>query len=353
MNTQEQILSKPHYFYPIRLLIECFNAGSLPNVRAIHIEPKYGRVAHIRYKDGSVRMLCGSGLGVNGHGSASVAKDKGYTKYFLDRLGYSTPPGKVFLMPKWVKTIEKNLSVYGVRQHSTIWDIPAYISHTIHYPCFIKPNNGAKGIGVHKCFHDADVQSVIEEYEKEGIDILLVEECIDLPCYRVDVVGERIFCCYLRSPLSVVGDGKNTIGELLVQKRDRFIQEGRPTVLQPDDPRICEKLQRMKRDFDSVLSIDEKLALHDFSNFPSGGDAEDFTERIDPYWKKLCVTLTKDMGLLLCGIDILCDDMESPQAEYRILEINSAPGLENYAALGEKQEMRVRKLYKSLFNENN
>ena len=352
MTKPERIISRPHYFYPIRMLIEFFNAGSLPNIDSIIVEPEYGRVAHIRYKDGSVRMLCGSGIGLNRHGPSSVAKDKGYTKYFLNRLGYSTPAGRVFLMPKWVKTIERNLSPYGVHVSSTILDIYAYINATICYPCVIKPNNGARGIGVHKCFHEADVQAALEEYEREGIDILLVEEWVELPIYRVDVIGYRVFCCYLRKPLSVIGDGKHSIGELLARKRDKFIQEGRPTVMLPDDPRIVEKLKRLKLGFDTVLGPDEELALQDFSNLPSGGKAEDVTARIHPHWQELCVTLAKDMGLSLCGIDIPCEDMGDPNADYRILEVNSAPGLENYAALGEQQERRVRELYTKLFNEN-
>ena len=353
MNTEKRITSKPHYFYSIRMLIEFYNAGELPNVSSIKVEPEYGRVAHIRYRDGSVRIFCGSGLGVNPHGAATLAKDKGYSKYFLNRLGYATPVGKVFLMPKWVKTIDNNLSIYGARDYPTIHEISAYISDTLHYPCFLKPNDGAKGRGVHKCFQEKDVHSALEEYEQDGLDVLLVEECIDLPMYRVDVCDDRIVCGYLRKPLSVTGDGKKTIQELLLQKREHFKQAGRPAVIQPDDPRIAKRLKRLELDFDSVPAAHEELALHDFSNLPSGGNVEDCTENIHPHWESFCIKLAKDMGLRLCGIDILCEDLKNPDAEYRILEINSAPALENYAALGEKQNRRVQELYRKLFNERN
>jgi len=59
------------------------------------------------------------------------------------------------------------------------------------------------------------------------------------------------------------------------------------------------------------------------------------------------------MGLSLCGVDLACADIESAHEEYSILEINDVPGLANYAAEGEKQYARVRRLYKKIFEKEN
>jgi D-alanine-D-alanine ligase-like ATP-grasp enzyme len=261
--------------------------------------------------------------------------------------------GKVFLMPERIKKIDRNLSRYGFSDYSTSEKIYSYIQSTIGYPCFIKPNRGTKGIGVYKCFNNLDVQLALREYEKQCSDIVIVEQFVDLPDYRVNVLGDKVICCYLRKPLAVTGDGKSTIGELIQQKQDTFIKKAKPPLIDINDLRISQNLKREDYSFHAVLSSGQKLNLHDFSNLPSGGEAVDYTEVIHPYWKDLCVRVTKELGLLISGIDLFCAHIEKPNTRYSILEINSTPGLENYAALGKKQEETVRHLYMKLFNQSN
>jgi D-alanine-D-alanine ligase-like ATP-grasp enzyme len=52
------------------------------------------------------------------------------------------------------------------------------------------------------------------------------------------------------------------------------------------------------------------------------------------------------MGLQFCGVDIMCPDAEQVLSEtHWIIEVNGAPRLDNYAAIGVKQNDRVEKLY--------
>ena len=54
----------------------------------------------------------------------------------------------------------------------------------------------------------------------------------------------------------------------------------------------------------------------------------------------------KDMGLRICGVDIIIGgDISEAHDDYVVIEINSAPGLDNYAAIGEKQRAIVDELY--------
>jgi D-alanine-D-alanine ligase-like ATP-grasp enzyme len=101
----------------------------------------------------------------------------------------------------------------------------------------------------------------------------------------------------------------------------------------------------------SVLAPGRNFQLLDVSNLSKGGESEEFTDKIHKKWKELSVAITKDMGLKLCGVDLACSDLESPDSDYSILEINSTPGLDNYAASGGEQFKRVRDLYKKIFNE--
>ncbi|KKW44085.1 MAG: cyanophycin synthetase [Parcubacteria group bacterium GW2011_GWA2_56_21] len=90
----------------------------------------------------------------------------------------------------------------------------------------------------------------------------------------------------------------------------------------------------------------EQVFLLDNANLSSGGDAVDVTDDIHPAFKKLAVKLTKDMGLRLCGVDLMvagaiCD----APGRYWILEINAAPGLDHYVKTGKAQQKIVENLY--------
>ena len=56
--------------------------------------------------------------------------------------------------------------------------------------------------------------------------------------------------------------------------------------------------------------------------------------------------LTRDMGLRLCGVDILVPgDLSDPLGAYSIIEINAAPGLDHYAKVGAEQRAIVEAMY--------
>ncbi len=347
---EQNMVTKPHYAFLTRMLIDLFRQGELPNVRDITIEPEYGYVGRVLYQDQSVRMFRGSDVGINASAAKLIATDKGYTKYFLHELGYQTPPGKVFLLPHYVDILQKSLEKYGFQHYARIEEIDAYVVSTIGYPCFIKPNDGSQGKGISKCLHKDDVALTVQQYQQERINTLLVEKTIPWPDYRVVVFKDEAVICYLRTPLTVIGDGSSTIKELLWQKHAQLVRTGRPAIIDMDDARIARQLARRNYRLETVLPRQFICPIYDVSNLSAGGDMEDFTERIAPYWRDVCISLTAAMGLQLCGVDIACSDIEDAHADYSILEINDSPGLANYAMAGEKQFARVRELYKRIFD---
>ncbi len=72
--------------------------------------------------------------------------------------------------------------------------------------------------------------------------------------YRVVVFNDDIISAYTRIPLQVVGNGILTIRQLLTLKQEKFIQDGRDTIIDFEDPRITRKLEKQGLTFDSVLS---------------------------------------------------------------------------------------------------
>jgi D-alanine-D-alanine ligase-like ATP-grasp enzyme len=350
---EQQLEIMAHYSFVAKILIDLFHNGELPNIREMTIEPEYGYAGRVVYQNGSVRMFRGGDVGINSSGARQVSADKGYAKYFLTLLGYHTPPGKVFLLPDYVYALDKALAKYAFQNYARVEEIDSYVVSTFGYPCFIKPNEGSRGKGIRKCLDKPDVELAVAHYQDDQTGKLLVEKAITWPDYRVVVLRDEVIACYQRRPLSIVGNGISTIKELLLQKRDHFMKMGRPVLIDLDDARIVNRLARSDYHLETVLPRHVVCPILDVSNLSAGGELEDFTERISQHWRDLCIAVTADMGLSFCGVDLACADIESTHEEYSILEINDAPGLANYAAKGEEQYSRVRRLYKKIFEEDN
>lgn len=74
--------------------------------------------------------------------------------------------------------------------------------------------------------------------------------------------------------------------------------------------------------------------------------AVDVSGKIHPAFRKLAIELTRDMGLRLCGVDLMIEgDISQKPNVYWILEVNAAPGLDHYVKMGKEQEKIVEGLY--------
>ena len=346
------IEAKPHYHFVTKLLIDLFNRGELPNVSQVIVEPTYGYVGRIEYHNGQVHVFRSANLGVNSLGASEISKDKGHTKFFLRELGYKTPEGEIFLMPDYQEALARHLSKQGFDGTQRSADQAyAYVESTFGYPCYAKPNFGSQGKGISRCESPSDLEKAISGFQRQGLNMFLLEQAVNMPDFRVVVFGDEVISCYQRIPLQVAGDGRSTIESLLQQKQNLYFEQGREEVINIQDPGMLARLSRHGLTIQSVLASGQHFQLLDVSNLSMGGESEEFTHRIDETWKNLSIAITKDMGLRLCGVDIACTNLEDPHSDYSILEINAAPGLDNYASSGKEQFMRVRDLYTKIFNE--
>jgi D-alanine-D-alanine ligase-like ATP-grasp enzyme len=345
----QPLADRPHYPTITRTLIALFEAGELTNVRSILVEPEFGRAARIVYCDGSVRLFRGKGLTLALNGAARVAEDKGYTKFFLQSLGYETPPGRVFPTPRNSRRLNRILARFQIATTSGAKAIDTYVRDAFGYPCYVKPNQGSEGDGVTRCESIEDVAAAIMVYER-SLGALLVEQAVPWPDYRVLVMHGEVLVCYLRRPLRVVGDGISSVRELLRQENERLALVGRGKPIMPADARMARTLARQGLTLESVPAAGAAIRPLDISNLSAGGEAEDCTARLHPRWQELCVQVTVDMGLDLAGVDLACADIDSPEAAYSILEVNAAPGMEHFAASGPEAEALAREICRRVFN---
>lgn len=302
----------------------------------VTLEPIWGYVGQITYASGVKRYFRSSTLDINRVGASDIAKDKGYAKYFMRLMGYQTIPGETFYSKSWAKAIRSRKGIDAAYRYAK----------RIGLPVIVKPNSRSQGNGVMKAHNKTEFyQAARWAFAKDST--ILVERTIIGKDYRIVVLDDTIISAYERTPLQVIGNGRSTIELLLKAKQRMFVKQDRDTQIDLKDPRIKAKLKRQHLTLQSVLEVGDAIFLLDNANLSTGGESIDVTDIVHPEIARMAVKLTKDMGLRLCGVDVIAPFSidQSPKSGYHIIEVNSAPGLDHYAALGDKQRKIVEDLY--------
>lgn len=301
------------------------------------MEPEWGIVGQITFKSGNHSYFKYNTLDLNPMGGSEIARDKDYAAFFMKEMGYPTVPGsKTFFSDEWGKAIGSprrniNAAYRYVRK--------------LGFPAIVKPNSGSQGVDVSSVHNKREFYKAVRAVFKRD-RIVLVQKLLCGKDYRLVVLDKKVISAYERIPLNVIGDGKSTIGQLLKTKKNQFFALGRDTRINMNDPRIALKLAHQGQSFRSVPTKGQNVYLLDNANLSTGGDSVDVTEKVHPEFRKLAVRLTRDMGLRLCGVDLMVEgDIDQKPRVYWVLEINSAPGLDHYAKIGKDQERIVENLY--------
>lgn len=301
------------------------------------LEPEWGIVGQITFKSGRRSYFRYNTLDLNRVGSSDIAKDKDYANFFMGKMGYPIVPGsKTFFEDDWARVVG-----------SPRRNIDAAYRHAkkLGFPVIVKPNSGSQGSGVALVHNRREFYSASRAVFRRD-RVLLVQQPVRGKDYRLVVLDKKVISVYERIALNVVGDGKSTIQQLLKKKQREFVVSGRDTQIRASDPRIKRKLSRQGLGFHSVLAKEQKVFLLDNANLSTGGDSVDVTNLVHPSFRKLAVDLTRDMGLRLCGVDLMVDgDIMEKGATFFVLEINAAPGLDHYVKMGKTQEHIVENLY--------
>jgi len=299
------------------------------------LEPEYGFVGMITFKGGKKILFLDKNFNINPLASSEIARDKGYADFFLRHFGYCTSEGQTFFSEARNQRIKIKRTI----------DDGFNYAKTLGFPVILKPNNLSQGTLVTKVNNKKDYYAVAKRIFKRT-HVMLVQRFYSGNDYRIVVLDDEIISAYERIPLSVVGDGKSSIRQLIIKKQKYFLRVGRDTTIDLEDFRIGQNLKRQGLTFDSVLERRDKIFLLDNANLSTGGDAVDVTQEIHPDFQRLAINITRDMGLRMCGVDIFTSELISlPLKDYVIIEINSAPGLDNYASLGAEQKAIVDELY--------
>ena len=306
-----------------------------PKINAkVVVEPRWKIVGQILYQSGVKRYFRYSSLDLNTLGASEISKDKDYANFFMKRMGYPTIKGQTFFSNTFSEALDSSQNTHA-----------AYLyAQKIGFPVIVKPNSGSQGRGVALCHTKTDLYLALQRVFK--LDrVALVQVPVHGRDYRIVVLDDKVISAYERIPLSIVGDGRATVKQLLKKKQKSFALDNRDTQLREGDPRIAAKLARSRLAFHSIPAQGERVFLLDNANLSSGGDAIDVTAMMHESYRTLAVCLTKEMGLRLCGVDVMIEGDITTPGPHWILETNSAPGLDHYVKTGKAQQKIVEDMY--------
>jgi cyanophycin synthetase len=201
----------------------------------------------------------------------------------------------------------------------------------IGYPIVLKPVDGNHGKGATTNITNWDTALKALADAQRYSRSVICERFITGFDFRVLVINYKFVCAALRTPASVVGDGKSTIQQLIdeVNKDPRrgYGHEKVLTQIKVDDF-TWKMLNDKGYTLETVPSVDELVLLKPTANLSTGGTATDVTEEVHPANIFMCERIARIIGLDICGIDIMASDLRTPITENggAVLEVNAAPG---------------------------
>ena len=316
------------------------------NVPFILNDTYTGRCAMIKFPNNPF-IIWDLPFNINYSGSVKVCMNKDICTSFLGRNGFLVPKSENYTR----RSSEKNNALY----EPMVEFIDNARSNGFKFPLIIKPATLSQGTGIVKVYDEEEAKEalkvVLNDKKLDKARTFIVQEFAEGSDYRIVVLGDKILQAYKRVPFHVVGDGKTTIRELIDNKVQSFIEAERDKEVDKNDERILNNIKEAGYNLDDVLEEGKVLQLQNIANLSLGGTSVDCTATISDYFAEMAIGVAKTLNLDMCGIDIIAKDIEDPESrEYRILEVNSAPGLDNYLYEDqEKQNAYVEFLYEQIF----
>ncbi|TDH27799.1 cyanophycin synthetase [Segetibacter sp. 3557_3] len=241
--------------------------------------------------------------------AVDIAGDKEETKNLLEAAEIPVPRGTIV---RTAEELSDAIERYG-------------------YPLVLKPIDGNHGKGATTNINDWDHALKAFEAAQYYSRAVICEKFITGFDFRVLVINHKFICAALRTPASVTGDGEHTIQWLIDEtnkdERRGFGHEKVLTQITIDDSTL-KMLEEKGYTLESVPASGELVLLKHTANLSTGGTSTDVTDEVHPTNIFMAERISKIIGLDICGIDIMAENLKVPINENggAVLEVNAAPG---------------------------
>jgi len=247
--------------------------------------------------------------------AVEIACDKEDTKNLLEASNIPVPRGRIIYDEDDLKTA---ISIIG-------------------YPVVLKPINGNHGRGA--TINVKEWEGAVEALAiaKRISRAVIVEKYITGLDHRILLINYKFVAAAKRTPAMVIGDGKMTIQQLIDQvnsdPRRGYGHEKVLTAIKVDEMTMT-ILKEKEMSLETVLPKGKELHLKATANLSTGGTSTDVTDLVHPFNVFMCERIARIIGLDICGVDIMTNDISRPLDEDggAVLEVNAAPGFRMHIA---------------------
>lgn len=266
----------------------------------VPIESSFPRLFVI--SDGKKSHLFNSTVGdLTSAYAAALAANKEQSKQLFKKAGIATPGGVLF----------------NGRNHLAVDN---FLTRSGSSSFIIKPVSGSLSRGVLVRLNKNDVRQYLKRFGEDRK--LLVEENILGREYRVYVVDDRIAATYERRGVFVVGNGRDTVAQL-IQNRNARVKEDPLSIYYPIDlARASDFLAICGQTLQQTPVLGQKIHLDLTKNRREGGVYADVTLALREDVAQTAIRAAKAADLPNSGIDIIEND-----DGIFVLEVNVRAGI--------------------------
>ena len=238
----------------------------------------------------------------------SISRDKDLTKTLLQSCGVPVPEGRIVDSP------------------ADAWEA----AEDIGFPVVVKPSDGNHGRGVStELMTREEVVAAFNLANDEGSEVI-VERFVRGNEHRLLVVGGRLAAAARGESVSIVGDGKSSIRQLITSQINSDPRRGEAeeypldVILIDQQRSVIFAIARQGFVPDSIPKLAEQVVIQ-----RNGNVAFDVTDLVHPEVAAAASLAARIIGLDIAGVDLVAQDISRPLAEQggAIVEVNAGPGL--------------------------
>ena len=276
-------------------------------------------------KDGKTRYICGYKFDLNGHGIGLITDDKFALYEVLKAKGIPVIEHKIVYN-------KDNYNDYAIACNTYEYVKDYFLKQNQNI--VIKPNNGMCGNDVFNITDINEIDKILDRLFIKNFSISICPFYNIKHEYRVIMLDGESKLVYRKYLPIVIGDGKKTIRELLLEFNNCYFQN---------------KLQDSK--YDIILSKHEKFQYDWKFNLSQGAIAkrledEELSEKLVNLAKQVC----RETNLKFASVDII----ETINGDLLVLEANSGVTIDKYVSLNPNEYITAKEIYASaiekLFN---
>jgi cyanophycin synthetase len=207
------------------------------------------------------------------------------------------------------------------------------------FPCVVKPVAGHKGQGVTTGIEsEAEVRKAFNRIVASAVELgasfdgALVQQQIYGYDHRILTIGGKYTACLKRVPAYVIGNGVDTITELIRVENEKEVRIDNArsplTKIKLDDD-MKDYLKLQGKTPNTIPADGEEIVLRRVANISAGGVSINVTKDIHPKNIEMVENIAKFLNVVALGIDVLAKDISKPwdEGDFGIIEINAGPGV--------------------------